>query len=206
MNKKGFTLIEILAVIIILGILLLIVVPSVSSYIESTRKSSYVQTIKEILKSAGANLTKSQMKSANRNTTYYIPNECIKTENGVAKSPYGEFDKAYVVVAWENNQYRFYWVGRDESGVGVKDLKLIEEITESDIVSDIPSDYIKIDKKIGNTESINLLDPKDCSTLIEIDMLNDVNKQFIYIFLIDIDTYFTYNIIVRVEVFKYEIK
>ena len=169
MNKKGFTLIEILAVIIVLGILLMIIVPSVSNYIDSTRKSAYVQTIKDILKSAGANLTKSQIKSADRNTTYYIPNECIKTENGIAKSPYGEFDKAYIVVGWENNGYGFYWVGRDKSGIGIKDLKKIEEITESDLESDISSDYIKTDKKIGSTTKINLLDSKDCNTLIEID-------------------------------------
>ena len=170
MNKKGFTLIEILAVVIILGILMVIVVPNVTRYIENSRKSAYVQTIKDILASAGANLTKSQMKSANKNTTYYIPNGCIKTENGVAKSPYNDFDQAYIVVGWENNGYAFYWVGRDKSGKGIKDMKKIEEITEDDIESDIPSDYISINKTIGTTTSINILDSKDCSTLINVDM------------------------------------
>ena len=165
MKNKGFTLIEILAVVIILGILAIIAVPTVSNYIESSRKSAYVQTIKDVLASAGANLTKSQMKNANKNTTYYIPNECIKTENGVARSPYSEFDQAYIVVAWENKGYSFYWVSRDKTGKGVKDLKLINDITEDDIVSDIPSDYIKVDKKIGNTTNIVLLDSKDCSTM-----------------------------------------
>lgn len=170
MNKKGFTLIEILAVIIILGILMVIAIPSVTKYIESSRKSAYVKTIKSIVASAGANLTKSQMKQADRNTTYYIPTKCIKTEDGIARSPYSEFDKAYIVVGWENNSYGFYFVGRDETGKGIKELKKIGDITEDDIISDIESDEIKMDKKIGNTTGINYLDPNDCNTLVEVNM------------------------------------
>jgi prepilin-type N-terminal cleavage/methylation domain-containing protein len=39
--KKGFTLIEIIAVVVILGVLALIIVPSVSGYIANTRKETY---------------------------------------------------------------------------------------------------------------------------------------------------------------------
>ena len=49
MNKKGFTLIELLAVIIILGILMIIAIPSVTKYISDSRKSSYVDTAKEVV-------------------------------------------------------------------------------------------------------------------------------------------------------------
>ena len=41
MKRKGFTLIEILAVIIILGILTLIAVPIVSNYIVDSRNKTY---------------------------------------------------------------------------------------------------------------------------------------------------------------------
>ena len=168
MNKRGFTLIEILAVIIIIGVLLLIAIPSVARYIENSRKSAYVHTIKNVLASAGANISKGLIEKVNKDTTYYVPNECIKTENGVAKSPYDEFDQAYIVVGWENNNYSFYWVSRDKSGNGIKDLKKIDDITEDDIEHNIPKDYIKTDKTIGNTKNINLLDIKDCTTLIDV--------------------------------------
>lgn len=38
-QNKGFTLIEIISVVIIIGVLLIVVVPSVSRYIEDSRKT-----------------------------------------------------------------------------------------------------------------------------------------------------------------------
>ena len=45
-NKNGFTLIEILAVIVIMGILIGVTVPSVTNYILDARKDTYISTIK----------------------------------------------------------------------------------------------------------------------------------------------------------------
>ena len=42
LNKKGFTLIELLAVIVILGVLLAIAIPSVTKYINISKKSTYI--------------------------------------------------------------------------------------------------------------------------------------------------------------------
>ena len=166
MKKNGFTLVELIAVIIILGILMIIAVPRVSTYIDNSRKSAYVATIKDVVASAGSLITKQHMSTYDRETTYYIPNNCIKTEKGIAKSPYSDFDKAYIIVGWENNNYAVYWVSRDNSGIGVKSPKKITEIDESDIESDIPKGYIKPDKRIGNTTNILILDESDCETLI----------------------------------------
>ena len=52
MNNKVFTLIELLAVIIILGILMIIAIPSVTMYINDSRKNAYIDTAKEMIGSA----------------------------------------------------------------------------------------------------------------------------------------------------------
>jgi type IV pilus assembly protein PilA len=49
-KELGFTLVELLAVIIILGIVLVIAVPGISSIINNATKSAFVIDAKQILK------------------------------------------------------------------------------------------------------------------------------------------------------------
>ena len=48
-NKKGFTLIELISVIIIIGVVLVIAVPAISSYIGESKKSVYVSMAKNYI-------------------------------------------------------------------------------------------------------------------------------------------------------------
>ena len=45
-NKKGFTLVELLAVIVIMGILMMVAIPSVTRTIENSRKDTFVDIAK----------------------------------------------------------------------------------------------------------------------------------------------------------------
>ena len=126
LNKKGFTLIELLAVIIILGILMIIAIPSVTSYIQNSRKSAYVDTavaytdavMKEV--NAGKNL-----RLYSTNTLYMIPvghdgtQSCVTLESG-GQSPFDDkWRYAYVGVTYDGKGYNYYFMGEDNAGQGI---------------------------------------------------------------------------------------
>lgn len=54
MKKNGFTLVELLAVLVIMGLLSLIIVPNVTKYIKSSTKTTY-ETYKHTLADAAKN-------------------------------------------------------------------------------------------------------------------------------------------------------
>ena len=156
-NKKGFTLIELLAVIIILGILMIIAIPSVTRYISDSRKSAYVDTAKEIVGGARNLVNDGKLEMYDTSVAYYIPNTCIKVENGnKAKSPYGEFidDKTYVVVTYDGKGYSYYWVSLDDTGTGVKEPISIDKLEEKDIETDLTRDDVKDNNGVGKEKVV----------------------------------------------------
>ena len=51
-NSKGFTLVELLAVIVIMGILMMVAIPSVTRTIENSRKDTFVDIAKSYANAA----------------------------------------------------------------------------------------------------------------------------------------------------------
>ena len=163
-NKKGFTLIELLAVIIILGILLIIAVPSVTKYISDSRKSTYIQTAKEVIGGVRTLVNNGKLEMFDSDATYYMDIKCVPTENAL-KSPYGEFDKAYVIVTYNGSGYDYYWVSVDETGQGIKN------ITKYD---DLDSELIESDLKIEDFDELKGIDGR--KKIIVIDKTNNCAK------------------------------
>ena len=157
MKKKGFTLIELLAVIIILGILMLIAIPSVTNYINSSRKKTYVSTANELVKAVSTKIASGDIEITDTDTTYYIDTELLNLENGKARSPYGDFEPAYVVVTYDGEEYTYYWTSRDSTGQGVKDIVPTSSLNETDIVSNIGENDIKPNVGIGSRTKIKII-------------------------------------------------
>ena len=85
-NNKGFTLVETIAVIIILGVILSIAVPSITNVVKSTNKNrmisdaeTFVSEVKEYVESDTIG-----------NTSNEYTLEDIKGKTKLSKSPYGE--------------------------------------------------------------------------------------------------------------------
>lgn len=161
-NKKGFTLIEILAVIIILGVLMIVAIPSVTNHIDESRKNSYISTIKEITGGARNLIHDGSFKLNNSKTTYYIDTKCISTDSGY-RSPYGEFDKSYVVVNATPDGHDYYWIGVDKSGTGIENFKKIDNLETEDLKSGLDSSKIEPNMGVDGREMVVVIGGEGCT-------------------------------------------
>ena len=150
-NNKGFTLMEILAVIVILGIIMVIAIPAISQNILDSRKSSYVTSVRKFIDAAREEVSTFNYKANNVNTAYYIPTKCLQTENGDS-SPFGDFLESYVVVVYNSNGiYDYYYTGRDETNHGFE-LTKSDEISTSNLKDNITS--INTSQKVAGRDLI----------------------------------------------------
>ena len=166
-NKKGFafTLIELLAVIVILGILLLVAIPSVTNYINNSRKSAYIDTANQYIKGVTVLVNSGVLDVYDTGTTYYVPTSCVSLETG-GESPYGgKFDPAYVVVTYDNDSYSYYWISRDGQGMGIDKVTLSNNLTSDLVKAGVKKDVVSAKYGIDGRNQI-ILFSEDCSSNI----------------------------------------
>ena len=135
LNKKGFTLVELLAVTVILGILAIIGIVNVSGYIAESRRQAYVDIAYNYVQVARMEVNSNKYQFYDTDTTYYIHIDNLPMEDGRNKSPYGEFEDAYVAVVYtgaKENPYEYYWVSKDKLGNRF-DLTNINDLSSDDM-------------------------------------------------------------------------
>lgn len=136
MNKKGFTLIEVISVIVIIGILMLIAIPAVSSYIISSRRATYAASVSAYVETINASYEmKDYGKLINEYEIMIVPMKNVELEVGDNKdSPFGEYDftKSYAVVTFENHKYQIYINAVDTTGTGIVE-KSANELSKENV-------------------------------------------------------------------------
>ena len=150
LNKKGFTLIELLAVIVILGVLLAIAIPSVTKYINVSKKSTYIDNVQSYAMAAKNQATIGTYKypvNNNEATVVYFSSIVEHLDKGGKTSSYGsEFKTAnsFIVIANEGTaedpKYEMYIaaIDADNYGIGVIANKVItaKAIAYNDLKND----------------------------------------------------------------------
>lgn len=135
-NKNGFTLVEIISVVVILGVLALIAVPAVSSYITSSRKTNYSATILSYLQTIeGDYEMETYGDKVSDNLLMIVPIKLIKLEKGGStESPFGSYiySKSYVVISPDTYRDYYYAYFLDSNNYGLVE-KRYEEISSSSI-------------------------------------------------------------------------
>lgn len=153
-NNKGFTLIEILAVIVIIGVLALIAIPNVNRLIESSRKKDFIidaKTYISIFRNGIASreyTTVDESICSTPKSGYYnaIQLNQLDLENSTAKSPWGYEYSGYVVITNKETtsapkgsnkigKIEYYFIGNDTGKNGIFDLVKESELSTRYVVN-----------------------------------------------------------------------
>ncbi len=101
-NNKGFTLVETIAVIIILGVVLSIAVPSITNVVKSTNKNRMISDAETFISEVKEYVESDTIGNTPKDNKYKLVD--IKTK--LSKSPYGgnyNMESSFVII--NNNSY-----------------------------------------------------------------------------------------------------
>ena len=185
-KKKGFTLIEVLTAVIILGVVGLIGISAITDYIEMSRKSAFVATANSYIEEVRSLKANDSLVQEPKNTeALLIPISEIEIDgNKNLETPYGNIitEKSYIIIENKNNDFNYYVAILDDTGhaiilensnkLNVNSIKL--ESNENSELKEINSikenlEYVDLDGKLYQVSNNNLENSStillDCSIL-----------------------------------------
>ena len=154
-NNRGFTLVELLAVICIMAILLIVAVPAINALLFNSRAKMYVQSAGVFLNTAKNFVIDGTLEPTDFDVTYYIHINNLSDEE-ITPSPFAPWNQAYVVITHnEDDSYDYYWVSADKSGFRI-DLTADEKIVKGSVYQGETT--VNNRQPIGKRRKIAILD------------------------------------------------
>lgn len=126
-NKKGFTLVELMGVIIILSILLLIAIPNVTSTLDKAKKETYLSDAKKLISQVEYELRRSGIEKPASGEILKITLSYLGTGD-ISKDPDGnkyDLQETYVIVVRKNDYLEYYVNLVADTSDGKKGIRLV---------------------------------------------------------------------------------
>ena len=129
MNKKGFTLVELLAVIAILAILVVMAVPNVISLFNGAKVSTFISQVESLYKSVEQQVVANQMRGST-SSTYTFCYSTNASDTKTNKLSLSGNDKLYYYITYTNGKITSFYAQdasfgveiSNSSGIGLSDF------------------------------------------------------------------------------------
>lgn len=130
MKRNGFTLVELLAVIAILGILIIIVLPNVLSSLKESKQKLFVTNYQTLFKSVEGYIMTEQLNNPNNTTTKEFTNYCFENNelDGYAT------DSKYYISIYEGKIVTLNIINKDYAIIKIGEDIKVEDISTDDLV------------------------------------------------------------------------
>ena len=132
LNKNGFTLVELLAVIVILATIVMIAAPNVTSYLENSRKKAFVLNARQVAEAVSNDVLMNGNKTA-----YNIEdiNKLLDSKHRLVTSPYGQSysSGSYVKVEKDDTGNNVYSICLTDTGKNGIELTTIADLNDDSV-------------------------------------------------------------------------
>lgn len=110
-NKHGFTLVELLVSLVLLGVLMAITIPNIVGIVDQNRNNVYIEDSEKMLSSAKYKMASNDIKKPSVGECIIMTLGYLDTNDDYKNTPNdGEYDKgkSFVVIKRDTSRYNYY--------------------------------------------------------------------------------------------------
>lgn len=183
MKNKGFTIVELLAVITIIAVISIIGVIAVSNYTEQAHKDVYIDNAKLYINAARNKYNSDKIAQEPRaDEALIVPISTLDVDKSIGfVSPYDDYvlDRCYVIITRVNNKNTYYISLVDQAYIGLDAVKEEDLSTDLLITDSEELSNVKTLSQLKITTTTMRIEDKDYTYLSDLIRNNSALQTFI---------------------------